>query len=203
LLALGDSYTIGEGVADDERWPSQLARRLRDGGVPIADPELIARTAWTTDELMDAIDEARPEGPYDLVTVLIGVNDQYRARPIEQFESGFTPVLDQAVRLTGGRPERVIVISIPDWGATPFAAGRDSALIAREIDDYNAKARSLAERRGARWHDVTACSRTVATRPELVVSDQLHPSGAMYAEWAESLEPVVRAAINGGPAGQP
>jgi lysophospholipase L1-like esterase len=145
---------------------------------------------------MDAIDEAAPRGPYDLVSLLIGVNDQYRARPVDQFAADFSPLLDRAVNFAGGRQARVIAISIPDWGATPFADGRDRARIGREIDDYNARARLLAERRGVLWHDVTQLSRAVLENPELVIADQLHPSGAMYAQWAESMEPVVLAALS-------
>ncbi|HET9453516.1 MAG TPA: SGNH/GDSL hydrolase family protein [Gemmatimonadaceae bacterium] len=190
FLALGDSYTIGEGVAAAERWPNQLVELLRARGIAMSDPELIARTAWTTDELMDAIDEARPTGPFDLVTLLIGVNDQYRSRPIDHFESGFGPVLDQAIGFARGGAARLIVVSIPDWGATPFAEGRDRALITREVGDYNAAARALTAQRGAHWHDVTESSRRMLEDPSLVVSDGLHPSGAMYARWAASMVPV-------------
>lgn len=191
FLALGDSYTIGEGVAAAERWPNQLAELLRARSCAIADPEIIARTAWTTDELMDAIAESRPTPPYDLVALMIGVNDQYRSRPIVQFEASFRPLLDQAIGFAGAGASRVLVLSLPDWGATPFAEGRDRALIGREIDAYNAHARSVVLARGARWHDVTGLSRLVASDATLVIHDHLHPSGAMYRQWAESLAPVV------------
>lgn len=200
FLALGDSYTIGEGVAPGERWPSRLAELLRERNLACADPDIIARTAWTTDELLDAIEEARPRGPFDLVTLLIGVNDQYRSRPIEQFESGFRPALDQAIALARGGTRRVIAISIPDWGATPFAEGRDRALIAREVGLYNQRARALTESRGVRWHDITETSRRMLGDPGLVVSDGLHPSGALYSDWAASLVPVVLEMLGRGPA---
>lgn len=187
LLCLGDSYTIGEGVSAEERWPNVLTAMLRQRRHDVADPRIIARTAWTTDELMDAIAEAPPAGTFDLVTLMVGVNDQYRSRPVDQFEASFGQVLTTAIGFSGRGPARVIVLSIPDWGATPFADGRDRALISREIDAYNASARSIAEARGARWHDVTPLSRKVAGNPSLVVDDKLHPSGAMYREWAESL----------------
>lgn len=191
FLALGDSYTIGEGVPSEQRWPNYLVEFLRQRGLHLGDPEIIARTAWTTDELMDAIPEAAPAGPFDLVSVMIGVNDQYRSRPLDQFESSFLPLLDQAIGFAGGHAGRVIVVSIPDWGASPFAEGRDRALISREIDDYNERGRALAEARGARWHDITVLSRRVADDPALVVDDKLHPSGEMYRLWALSLvEPV-------------
>ena len=187
LLCLGDSYTIGEGVSPTERWPNVLQGMLREQGIALADPQIIARTAWTTDELMDAIADAPPAGTFDLVSLMIGVNDQYRSRPIDQFEASFAPVLATAIGFSGRGAARVIVLSIPDWGATPFAEGRDRALISREIDAYNARARSIAEGCGARWHDVTALSRKVAGNPSLVVDDRLHPSGAMYRAWAQSL----------------
>jgi lysophospholipase L1-like esterase len=146
---------------------------------------------------MDAIDEARPVGPFDVVTLMIGVNDQYRARPVEQFEASFIPLLEQAIGYAAAGARGVIVISIPDWGATPFADGRDRALIGREIDAYNARARVLVEARGARWHDVTLLSRRVADDPSLVVDDKLHPSGAMYRLWALSLVEPVESMLRG------
>jgi lysophospholipase L1-like esterase len=122
FLALGDSYTIGERVAKNERWPVQLAARLRAHGVPITDPEIIAVTGWTTDELDAGIQAAQPQGPYDLVSLLIGVNNQYRGRSPEEYQAQFADLLQQAIGLAGGDPTRVIVLSIPDWGVTPFAA---------------------------------------------------------------------------------
>jgi lysophospholipase L1-like esterase len=187
FLALGDSYTIGEGVDPSDRWPSHLVSMLRQRGNAIDEPVIVARTAWTTDELMDAIDEANPVGPFDVVSLMIGVNDQYRSRPIEQFEASFVQVLDQAIGFARGGASQVIVLSIPDWGATPFAEGRDRALIGREIDTYNTSGRTLVERRRARWHDITGISRRVAEDPALVVDDKLHPSGEMYRQWALSL----------------
>ena len=140
---------------------------------------------------MDAVDEAKPAGPFDLVSLMIGVNDQYRSRPLAQFEASFLPLLDQTIGFAAAGARRVIVVSIPDWGATPFADGRDRALIGREIDGYNERARALAESRGARWHDVTILSRRVAEDPALVIDDRLHPSGAMYRQWALSMiDPV-------------
>lgn len=195
FLALGDSYTIGEGVAARECWPNLLAAMLRERGHDVADPQIVARTAWTTDELHDAMAEAAPVGPFRIVTLMIGVNDQYRARPIEQFESGFVPLLDQAITHAGGIAAHVIVISIPDWGATPFAEGRDRPLISREIDLYNTRMRELATQRGASFHDVTMASRRVLDDASLVVSDGLHPSGEMYREWAESLLPLFEALL--------
>ena len=200
FLALGDSYTIGEGVHAADRWPVRLVELLRARGHQLSEPQIVARTAWTTAELMDALAEAMPAGPFDLVSLMIGVNDQYRSRPVDQFEASFLCVLDQAISFAAAGARRVIVISIPDWGATPFADGRDRALIGREIDAYNACARRVVESRGARWHDVTELSRRVAEDPSLVVDDRLHPSGAMYGQWALSLVDPIEEMLAGGAA---
>ena len=133
FLALGDSYTIGESVAEHERWPNQLAEIVKT-----AKPQIIAKTGWTTDELSAAIDAADPQGRFDLVTLLIGVNNQYRGRDAEEYRRQFVGLLNRAIEFAGGKPDRVVVVSIPDWGVTPFAAKRDRAVIAREIDRFNA-----------------------------------------------------------------
>lgn len=195
LLALGDSYTSGEGVTEQERWPNHLARMLRSHGAEIGDPEIIARTAWTTDELSDAIDQANPQGPYALVFLLVGVNDQYRSRPVESFESFFEPLVLRAISLAGAEARRAIVVSIPDWGATPFAEGRDRELISREVEAYNKRAREIAAAAGVHWADVTEISRMMLTEPALVAIDGLHPTGEMYRRWAESLVPAAIAAL--------
>lgn len=192
FLALGDSYTIGESVAAAERFPVQLAALLRERGVNISDPEIIARTGWTTDELSKAIDAADPQGPYHLVTLLIGVNNQYRGRSADEYRQQFGALLARAIGFAGKDPGRVMVLSIPDWGVTPFAEGRDRARIAREIDQFNAINREEAERAGAAWVDITAVSRRGDA--SLIASDRLHPSGSMYAEWARlALEPALSA----------
>ncbi|HEX2122468.1 MAG TPA: SGNH/GDSL hydrolase family protein [Thermoanaerobaculia bacterium] len=179
-LALGDSYTIGESVAESERFPVQLARELGLG-----DPQIIARTGWTTDELNAAIDAANPQGPFELVTLLIGVNNQYRGRSADEYRTQFTALLQRAIGFAGGDPKRVIVVSIPDWGVTPFAEGRDRAKIAREIDQFNAVNREEAQRAGARYVDITPISRR--DDPSLVAEDKLHPSGKQYGEWAKAI----------------
>ena len=193
FLALGDSYTIGEGVTPDERWPAQLVARLRDEGIDIADPQVIATTGWTTDELAAAMDAASFEPPYDLVTLLIGVNNQYRGRPLGEYRTQFHDLLQRAVHLAGGNAAHVVVVSIPDWGVTPFAAreGRDAARIAREIDAFNAVACAETGSAGAQWIDVTTISRAPGSRDELV-ADGLHPSGAQYARWTAATLPVAR-----------
>ncbi len=184
ILALGDSYTIGEGVAPDERWVSQMAAALRELGVDVDAPTVIARTGWTTEELADAVERAAPRGPFDLVTLLVGVNDQYRGGAPENYRRPFAQLLARAVALAGARPARVLVLSIPDWGVTPFAAGRDSAAIARAIDAFNAVAREETRRAGAGWCDITASSRALAALPGACVADGLHPSSRVYAGWA-------------------
>jgi len=182
VLALGDSYTIGEGVAEPERWPVQLADALGASGVPVQAPEIVARTGWTTDELDAAITAAAPRGPYDLVTLLIGVNDQYRSRPLGEFAAQFAALLARAIAFAGGAPGRVLVLSIPDWGVTPFADGRDRSLVAAAIDAFNEQARAATDRAGARWVDITAVSRE--PHAGWLAPDDLHPSGAQYARWA-------------------
>jgi lysophospholipase L1-like esterase len=196
FIALGDSYTIGEGVSESERWPNQLAQMLRDRGVHVDDPVILARTAWTTDELDDAIAAERVREKFELVTLLVGVNDQYRSRPVTSFAAGLKPVLARAKAYAGRRSSRVIVLSIPDWGATPFAAGRDQALISREIAAYNDSARQLVEAAAMRWVDVTEATRRMQDMPALVASDGLHPSGAMYRQWAELVLPHALAALS-------
>jgi lysophospholipase L1-like esterase len=196
FLALGDSYTIGEGVLEQERWPNHLARLLRATGIEIDDPHIVARTAWTTDELSDAMDADRPLGPYNLVSLLVGVNDQYRSRPVRSFADGFQVLLRRAITCAGRRPSCVIAISIPDWGATPFAEGRDRALISREVEAYNARGEELASAAAVRWVDITGITRRMQSEPALVATDGLHPSGEMYRLWAELLLPDATAALS-------
>lgn len=195
FLALGDSYTIGERVEPAERWPVRLAGLLRAGGVAVAEPEIIARTGWTTGELSAGIDRAAPRGPYALVTVLIGVNDQYRGRDTAAYRPALRAMVARAVAFAGGDARRVVVLSIPDWGVTPFAASRDRGQIAREIDWYNAVNREESVRAGAAYVDVTPESREAATNPALVAGDGLHPSAAMYTAWARLALPAARAAL--------
>jgi lysophospholipase L1-like esterase len=192
FLALGDSYTIGESVAAEERWPAQLAALLNAAGVEVSAPLIIAATGWTTDELAAGIDAADARGPFDLVSLLIGVNNQYRGHDPEQYRAEFAGLLTRAIAFAGGEPSAVIVLSIPDWGVTPFANGRERAQIAAAIDAFNAINREAAEAAGARYVDVTPISRRAATDPALIAADGLHPSGAMYAEWARLALPLAR-----------
>jgi lysophospholipase L1-like esterase len=184
ILALGDSYTIGEAVAVEARWPMRLAAMMRARGIAVAEPTIIATTGWTTDELSRGIDAANPRGPFDVVTLLIGVNNQYRGRTRDEYRDQFRALLARAVAFAGGRAGRVVVLSIPDWGVTPFAAGRDRAMIAAEIDAFNEINRDEAKRAGAKYVDITPISRRASVEPALIAADGLHPSGLMYEAWA-------------------
>lgn len=196
-LALGDSYTIGESVEPDGRWPMQLVAALRADGVAIDDPRTIATTGWTTDELSAAIDTAAaaPLGDdYGLVTLLIGVNNQYRGRTVDEYAHDFAVLLERAIGFAGRRADRVVVLAIPDWGVTPFAArsGRDTAAIARELDAYNAAAAKLCAQRGVAFVDIAPVSRERGAEPAMLADDGLHPSAAMYREWSRLALPVAR-----------
>jgi lysophospholipase L1-like esterase len=189
-LALGDSYTIGQGVAEQDRYPNQLKDSLGKAGLAIGESLMIARTGWTTDELSNGIDNATVNPPYNLVTLLIGVNNQYRGRSLENYREEFAVLLIRAIGFAGGDPGKVIVLSIPDWGVTPFAQGRDRDKIAREIDAFNAVNLDESQKAGVSYIDVTEISRLAANRPELLATDGLHPSGLMYRLWVDELFPV-------------
>lgn len=193
-LALGDSYTIGEGVPESGRWPVQLAQALRRQRIPLADPRVIAATGWTTDELSAALDAAEPLGTWAFVSLLIGVNNQYRGRAAEDYAREFTTLLLRAIAYAGAREDRVLVLSIPDWGVTPFAAaqGRDSDRIAGDLDAYNGAARALCKLHGVAFVDVTGVTRALGGARAMLADDGLHPSVAMYAEWAGLALPVAR-----------
>ncbi|GGY28679.1 lysophospholipase [Rhodanobacter panaciterrae] len=194
-LALGDSYTIGEAVDAQQRWPAELVQRLRKAGVVIDDPRIIATTGWTTDELAQGMDAASLAPAYDLVTLQIGVNNQYRGRTADDYRDEFAGLLARAIMLAGGHAAHVVVVSIPDWGVTRFAReqDRDPAIIASELDAYNTIARDESHRAGAHFVDITGISRA---HPELVADDGLHPSAAQYALWVEAIEPIVHAALH-------
>ena len=195
FLALGDSYTIGEAVPAEERWPVRLAALLRRRGTTVADPVIVATTGWTTDELARGIEAANPTGRFELVTLLIGVNNQYRGRDASEYRDQFRALLARAIGFAGGKPARVIVVSIPDWSVTPFAADRDRPRIAAEIDAFNAINRDEARRAGAGYVDVTPISRRAAADQALTASDGLHPSGSMYAAWASEMLPKALEAL--------
>lgn len=201
-LALGDSYTIGEAVPEAGRWPLQMAAALRKRGVGLDDPRIVATTGWTTDELALALDLAEPLGQWDFVSLLIGVNNQYRGRSAVQYGGEFRELLERAIRYAHGRADRVLVLSIPDWGATPFGASdkRGAATISAELDVFNQTAREICARHGVAFVDITPVSRARGNEPAMVAEDGLHPSAAMYAQWTELAVPVAQRLLQ-APAG--
>ena len=198
-LALGDSYTSGEGAAPSQRWPVQLADQLRQRGLAVGEPQIVARTGWTVAELDAGIDAAAPRGPFDLVTLLIGVNDQYRGTDARAYRPAFDRMLARAVALAGGEARRVVVLSIPDWGATPFARRRDPARISAEIDRFNAVQQQSTLAAGAHFVDITPASRRAASEPSLLAADGLHYAGPMYLEWARLALPAAAGALSPTP----
>jgi lysophospholipase L1-like esterase len=190
-LALGDSYTIGEGVPLNESYPYQAVQALRKKGYNILAPEIVAKTGWTTDELQAAINGTKFLPIYDVVTLLIGVNNQYRGKSVEAYADEFEILLKQAIAFAGNDSKRVAVLSIPDWGATPFAEGRDKAKITAEIDAFNTVSRKLASKYKVPYIDITPGTRLATQDPSLVAKDKLHPSGKEYAKWAEKVAKFV------------
>lgn len=202
FLALGDSYTIGEAVEPEERWPLLLAQRLREAGIGIGTPRIVATTGWTTDELSAALDALEAdEGPlpqdHALVSLLIGVNNQYRRRGLDAYAEQFAALLTRAIGYAGGDAGRVLVLAIPDWGRTPFggASGRDLAQVSAELDAFNATAARLSADAGARFVDTAPLSRRLSEDPAMHAEDGLHPSGAMYAAWADAALPAASAVL--------
>lgn len=186
FLALGDSYTIGEAVKPEERWPHVLVQHLQKEGFEIGLPDIIATTGWTTDELKKAILEKNPAADYDLVSLLIGVNNQYRGYPIENYRKEFEELLLMAISFAEGNKERVFVVSIPDYGVTPFGAKKEPVKIAAELDEYNAISKEISDKMGVSWYNITDISRQAKDDATLTAEDQLHPSGKMYALWVQS-----------------
>jgi lysophospholipase L1-like esterase len=186
-LALGDSYTIGQSVSINVRFPIQLTKALRAEGFTMADPQIIAQTGWTTGELSRAIDQANPQGPFDLVTLLIGVNNQYRGYDIQEYQVEFKELLQRSIGFADDDATHVIVVSIPDWGVTPYAGGRDEQKIAEEIDAFNAINRAETQQAGARYVNVTDISRLAVEDRSLIARDGLHPAGKMYTMWVDKI----------------
>lgn len=196
-LALGDSYTIGEGVPATESYPHQVTAWLRKGGIQISDPLIIARTGWTTDELATAIRTHKLHETFSLVTLLIGVNNQYRGRSIDNYKEEFAGLLNQAMLFANGRPRHVMVLSIPDWGVTPFAEGRDRQKIAWDIDAYNKAAKEITLAHTCSWLDITDSTRTNGQKPDYLAADGLHPSGKEYTVWATRLMQLLMNVLKG------
>ena len=191
-LALGDSYTIGESVLPAENFPHQVVQLLNKSGYEFQAPEIIAKTGWTTDELKEAISKRELLPFYDFVTLLIGVNNQYRGRDIENYKTEFEDLLLQAIRLANGKNDRVIVLSIPDWGVTPFAEGRDREKIKKEIDEYNAAKKIITEKHKVHFIDITHGTREAAKDLSLLAADGLHPSAKDYSRWAEKVFAIIK-----------
>ncbi len=191
-LALGDSYTIGEHVEAKESFPSQIAALLKEKGVAFALPEIVAQTGWTTDELQSAIKKAELKDEYDFVTLLIGVNNQYRGRKVTDYSFEFESLLKQAIQFAGDDASHVIVLSIPDWGVTPFAEGRDRKQITKEIDDYNLANEQISKKYKVHYINITPSTREAAHDHSLLTGDGLHPSGKEYAKWAKEVAQLIQ-----------
>jgi lysophospholipase L1-like esterase len=188
-LALGDSYTIGESVTEDQRWPVQLAKSLTVNGIAVSPPQIIAKTGWTTDELKANIVSENITKKYDLVSLLIGVNNQYRGRSVEEFRKEYVDLLETAIQFSANQPQHVFVVSIPDWGITPFGRNSPKKSISEQIDLFNAVKKEETEKRGILFVDITPISRQAINDPSLIADDGLHPSGKMYQLWTEKITP--------------
>ncbi len=191
FLSLGDSYTIGESVPEPQRWSVQLADKLQKKGITVSNPDIIARTGWTTAELADAIQQSGNTKTYDLVSLLIGVNNQYRSQSLDRYRDELRDLLQTAIRYAHNNPKRVIVLSIPDWGVTPFAHDRNAEAIAHQIDAFNTVCKEETENAGATFFDITPLSRTAKGDASMVADDKLHFSGKMYGLWADQVLPEV------------
>ena len=190
-LALGDSYTIGEAVPAAHNFPNLLFQMANEEGIAMEKPRIIATTGWTTDELMKGIEIADEETPigqdHDLVSLLAGVNDQYRGRPLEEYKENFRSLVQKALEFAGGNKEKLVILSIPDWGVTPFAEGRNRQQISKEIDAFNEASESIAKNEQIHYIYITNWTREATTRPELLASDGLHPSALEYERWSREI----------------
>ena len=191
FLSLGDSYTIGESVDADDRWSVQLAGMLRQDNINVANPDIIARTGWTTAELQDAIKATNNTKTYELVSLLIGVNNQYRGQSVDRYRTEFRNLLQTAIRFAGNRPARVVVLSIPDWGKSPYANGRNQEQVANEIDAFNTTAQEECDKAGITFIDITPLTRQAAGDASQFANDGLHYSGRQMKQWAEKARPTV------------
>ena len=192
-LALGDSYTIGESVAPEDRYPAQVMRALCAEGYSCGEqPDIIATTGWTTGDLLRAMTMNKPAAGYQAVSLLIGVNNQYQRRSQAEYHEEFTELLKQAITLAGDKPSHVLVLSVPDYSVTPFARYRDTAYIARQIDSFNLINARVSADLHVNYLDVTAESRKAAADRSLIASDGLHFSGREYAIWANLMMPVLK-----------
>lgn len=194
-LALGDSYTIGELVPMNDNFPHQTVRLLKANHIEVADPVIIAKTGWTTDELAQSIQEHNIHENFSFVSLLIGVNNQYRGRDVANYKQEFAQLLHQAIGFAGNNANHVFVLSIPDWGVTPFADGKDRAQLAKEIDEYNAANKQITLAHNCHYIDITHSTRENGTNAAYLAEDGLHPSGKEYAVWAEALAAMVASTL--------
>ena len=191
-LALGDSYTIGESVPGNQNFPSQVIGLVRQQGYSFSDAMIVAKTGWTTYELEEGISKAELNTSYDFVSLLIGVNNQYRGKSLEEYANEFDELLKKAIGFAGNKANHVIVLSIPDWGVTPYAAERNRQKIASEIDAFNQVNKAIADRYKVNYVDITPETREAATDLSLLTEDELHPSGKDYKRWAQKLVAIIQ-----------
>ena len=184
-LALGDSYTIGESVKESNRWPVQLYESLNG---KLSYPKIIAKSGWTTDELLDTLNKTKIK-KYDFVSLLIGVNNQYRGKSLKKFKKDFNELLNRSITYSGGKNERVFVVSIPDWGVTPFADNKNRNIIEREINKFNKVIFKECLKNDIKFFNVTEISRKALFDISLIAKDGLHPSKKMYKQWVEIIKP--------------
>jgi lysophospholipase L1-like esterase len=193
-LALGDSYTIGQSVTENERFPAQIVAMIKQQGIRVADPVYIATTGWTTEDLQSAITSRNPANA-DVVSLLIGVNDQYRGMDTGGYAIRFQQLLDKAISLANGKKANVFVLSIPDYSATPFVSQDQKQRVSTQIDWFNAINRRITSAYGISYTDITPSTREAATNAALIASDGLHPSGTEYKKWADLLAPKMKAVL--------
>ena len=186
FIALGDSYTIGEGINEDERWPNQFVDVAYENGVDFDQPMIIAETGWKTYDLLNAINQTNFTKKYDYISLLIGVNNQFNSRPIDEFEEDLNKLMDEMKRIKKNDGS-IIIISIPDWGYTPFGESSDMSDISEQINLFNSSLRKFASTNDLKYVDVTEISRRAINEPDLITNDNLHPSGIMYLEWAKKI----------------
>ena len=191
FLALGDSYTIGQSVEISERWPVQFLKELKINTSAIDTLQIIAQTGWRVDQLKEAMNSSNLEPPYGLVSLLIGVNNQFQGQNANDFRPEFIEILEKSLKLVENRTERLFVVSIPDWGASPYGLGTDRTKVSKEIDEFNSVVKEESEKRGLRYFDITAISRRALIDRTLIASDELHPSGKMYKLWVDKMIPVI------------
>ncbi|NVJ64259.1 MAG: SGNH/GDSL hydrolase family protein [Flavobacteriaceae bacterium] len=187
-LALGDSYTIGESVQESERWPNQLAEVLKGTSLEVETVTIIAKTGWTTAELINGIESKKNTNQYDLVSLLIGVNNQYRGQSLERFETELIQLIKTALKYSKNGAQGVFLVSIPDWGVTPFAKDRDVKKIALEIQAFNKVIQKQANEFKLPFIDITSISKEAKTDLSLLAPDELHPSGKMYNFWVQKIK---------------